>query len=118
MTSCPLRESLNPCPLREWPDDDADDLNDAHDAAYPAASADAGPVVRRWLRKVTDTAPVGEQTAVERPHGKQETAREAGGRAEAPSPKKIHAAGLGLGGSRQAPKQLAGRKRQVPVSAG
>lgn len=31
--SIPADESLNSCPLREWPDNDAHDLNTTHGAA-------------------------------------------------------------------------------------
>lgn len=118
-------ESLNSYPLHEWPDDDVDDLNHAYGAAYPAASTDIGPVVRKWLRKVTDTALTGEQATEERPHGKQAVGpqpaekRVAGAQpAEEPTPKKIRVAGHGPSGSRKVPKQPAGRKRPVPMSAG
>lgn len=63
-------ESLPFCTLRECSDDDVDELTDAGHAASSATPADAGPAIRRRLRKAADAAPAGEQTAEERPHGK------------------------------------------------
>lgn len=111
----PAGESSNSCPLREWPDDDVDDLIDVRGATYQAASTDAGPVIRRRLRKAAEAAPAGGQAAEGHPHGKQPVE---------PRLAEKHPARTQPGDGRRAVKKtrlatpVAGPKRAIPTSTG